>query len=52
MSESKLNEIANAAQRQNIKINIDKPQDDFYFYFILKIGNGQKKNQFSKSKKI
>ena len=43
MSESKLNEIANAAQRQNIKINIDKPQDDFYFYFILEIGNGQKK---------
>ena len=40
---NKLNEIANAALRQNIKINTDKPQDDFYFYHIVDIGNNHKK---------
>ena len=43
MPPSKLNEISNAAQRQNIRINPDKPQDDFYFYYTIDIGNGQKK---------
>ena len=43
MTGSKLNEITNATQRQNIRINVDKPQDDFYFYHIVDIGNNHKK---------
>ena len=43
MTASKLNEITNAVQRQNIRINVDKPQDDFYFYHVIDIGNGQRK---------
>ena len=52
MPQNQLNQIANIARKQNINIDVNNPENDFYFYHTVNIGNNlKKKSNLVKAKK-
>ncbi len=52
MPQNQLNHIANLGKKQNINIDVNHPENDFYFYHTVNIGNDlKKKSNLVKAKK-
>ena len=52
MNQNKLNDLAKKANEKNINININNPEDDFYFYHKVNLGyNLKKKSDLVKATK-
>ena len=51
MDEKELDDLIEKAKKKNININKNNPEEDFYFYHTIEIGNDQKKkSDFQKAK--